>query len=442
MVKDAKQNLGTEITDVVITCPAYFGINEREATRTAGEIAGLNVRSIINEPTAAAIAYGIAETEENQTVLVYDLGGGTFDVTMIEIKPESIEVICTGGDHSLGGKDWDDQVVQYMVNEFQEKTGTTEDILEDPVTFQDLLLQAEKVKKTLSQREKAGIVVNHGRREKFELTREKFNEITEPLLNRTIAQTREMLEEAENKGYSSYDKILLVGGSTRMPCVEERVGKEFRVEVQVFDPDEAVAKGAATFGWKLSVNDLLVQRVAETTGKSVEDVKSSPDQAVQDVAEKTGLTLSGVKRSQIEIRNVTSKSFGVVAKTPSGEEIVRNLITKNTTVPAENVQEFGTEEANQETVDIHIMENEQSELQVPVDQAKEIGTAVLNLPEGLSARSPVRVTFGLNEEGRLEVSAVELSESRKVDVTIETRSAIQGEELEQAKARSKSLVVS
>lgn len=212
IVQDAELNLGISGTkDVVITCPAYFGINEREATRRAGEIAGYNVRQIINEPTAAAIAFGSMEAEHEQVVLVYDLGGGTFDITMIDIKPNaSIEVICTGGDHNLGGKDWDDRIVAYMVQEFQKATGIKDDILADPDTCQDLQLSAEKAKKILTQRDQTPVLVTHaGERIKIILERRSFEIITEDLLERTISLTHEMLEEAGKRDMSILMRFFL-----------------------------------------------------------------------------------------------------------------------------------------------------------------------------------------------------------------------------------------
>jgi molecular chaperone DnaK (HSP70) len=197
LVTDAEQATGNKVTDVVITCPAYFGVNQREATANAGKIAGLNVRSIINEPTAAAISYGMDRTDA-QVVLVYDLGGGTFDITMIEVKTKEITVVCTGGDHNLGGKDWDSGIVNYLVAQFQEQTRSNEDILASPDTLQDLSLQAEEAKKTLTTREKARLKVTHGTESiRVELTREKFNELTSALLEKTIILTRQMLDEAE-----------------------------------------------------------------------------------------------------------------------------------------------------------------------------------------------------------------------------------------------------
>jgi molecular chaperone DnaK len=450
VAQDAEQTIGEKVRDVVITCPAYFGINEREATRKAGEIAGFNVRQIINEPTAAAIAYGTVQETENRTVLVYDLGGGTFDITMIDIQENSIDVICTGGDHNLGGKDWDDRIVAFLVQEFQRQTGSTEDILEDPDTWQDLQLSAEKSKKILSQRDKTPISITHGgERVKVELGRNKFEEISRDLLERTVSLTHEMLTEAKNKGYERFDEIIMVGGSTRMPQIPERIRREFNMEPRMFDPDEAIAKGAAIYGWKLSLNDGLIRRIAEKTNRNPDAepdiMETTPanimEEVVRQMSEETGVTLSAVKRSTMSINDVTSKSFGVVARRPNNSEAVFNLILKNTTVPVDTKRSFYTPEANQERVLIRIMENESTDKVVPVEHSAEIGTAVLVLPAGLPEDSPVEIEFQLNREGRLLITAVETNEFRKVTAKIETRSVIQGKELEEAKARSQSLIV-
>ncbi|MBL0700796.1 MAG: Hsp70 family protein [Desulfosarcina sp.] len=455
VVQDAEQNLGEKITDVVITCPAYFGINEREATKKAGEIAGYNVRQIINEPTAAAIAYGTVESSERKTVLVYDLGGGTFDITMIEIKPDAIEVICTGGDHNLGGKDWDDRIVSYLVEEFQNKTGIEEDILDDPDTCQELQLSAEKAKKVLSQREKTPIAITHGgERVKVEIELKKFEGITTDLLERTIAFIHDMLEEARKKGYDKFDEIILVGGATRMPLIMKRIKEEFSIEPKSFEPDEAVAKGAAIYGCKLALNDGLIKKISENTGKKIEQfndlieltdaVDVTPAQiqeAARQVADETGYTLAAVERSAVKVKNVTSKSFGVIVRNRQNEEIVFNLITRNTSVPVNTKKAFFTGIADQETVLIRIMENETSETTIPPQYAVEIGTAVLDLPNGLPADLPVEITFNLDMDGCLQINAVETFASRAVDVTLNTCAVIDGEELEEAKVRCQSLVV-
>lgn len=451
VVQDAEKNLGEPISDIVITCPAYFGVNEREATWKAGEIAGYNVRQIINEPTAAAIAYAAVEpSDKRKIILVYDLGGGTFDITMIDFQPNSIEVICTGGDHNLGGKDWDDRIVAYLVQEFQQATKTKEDILEDPDTCQDLLLSAEKAKKVLSQRERTPVLITHGgERVKVMLERSKFEEITQDLLERTITLTHEMLNEAKKKGYDKFDEIIMVGGSSRMPQVTNRIRKEFKIEPKMFDPDEAVAKGAAIYGWKLLLNEGLIKKVSEKTGKKIKEINELNDDELEDVLEEvgqsvaieTGYSLADVRRSTVKIKNVTSKSFGVIAHNAEDQEIVYNLILKNTDVPVVTTRSFGTAVANQQAAYIQIMENESSEVIAMPDQSIEIGTAVLNLPPNLPSETPIEITFKLNEEGRLEIKAVEKTGSRTVSVTIDTKSVIQGQDLEDAKARSRHIVV-
>ncbi|URZ05086.1 Hsp70 family protein [Clostridium felsineum] len=452
LISDAENNLGQKISDVVITCPAYFGINEREATKLAGEIAGLNVKAIINEPTAAAVAYGV-DYDKDKVVLVYDLGGGTFDITMIDVKKDSIKVICTGGDHNLGGKDWDDALIAYMAEKYKEITGNDKDILEDPETCQELQLLAERVKKTLSQREKAPISINYeGERAKIEITREKFNELTYDLLQRTISLTDDMLKEAAKKNYTAFDEILLVGGSSRMPQVEEIIKSKYSIEPKIFDPDEAVSKGAALYGWKLSVNDELVRRISEDTGKDIEDIKKSIDEksidekiietAAKKVADDTGYTLSAVKASNVKVVNVVSKSFGVVTYNNEEKEVIYNLIVKNSEVPYEFTERFGTREENQENVMIKIVEDELTDKIVDITYGNEIGEAELTLPENLPKNSPVDITFKLNEEGRLQIKAVEAVEKREISTSIETSSVIKGKDLEEAKERNKNIEVS
>lgn len=449
LAQDAETSLGEKVTDVVITCPAYFGINEREATRVAGEIAGFNVRQIINEPTAAAIAYGAAEPSEKKVVLVYDLGGGTFDITMIEIRIDSIEVICTGGDHNLGGKDWDDRIVAYLVQEFQKTLDTDEDILEDPDTWQDLQLSAERSKKILSQRDITPISITHGgERIKVVLERKKFEEITQDLLERTVVFTQEMLQEAKAKGYSDYDEIILVGGATRMPQIPLRLKEEFGSEPKMFDPDEAVAKGAAIYGWKLSLNDGLAKRIADKSIKGMDHdsiIDLTPDlivkQMPQEVADAVGYSIGAIKKSRVSIKDVTSKSFGVVVRNPEDRELVYNLIVKNTPVPVDVTKSFFTAVVNQETVYVRIMENESKEETVFLDESMEIGTAILKLPNGLPAEQPIEISFKLNEEGRLQIAAVETKESGSVNVAVETKSVIHGKELDEAISRNQSIII-
>lgn len=440
LVRDAEAHLDTKITDVVITCPAYFGVNEREATAKAGEIAGLNVRSIINEPTAAAISYGLHE-DQDQTVLVYDLGGGTFDVTLIEIKGREINVVATGGNHNLGGRNWDELLVNYLAEQWKAITGSSEDPLDDLETAQDLFLRAEQAKMTLSAREKAEVAVTHGgRRERVAITREKFDELTGGLLENTIKYTHGVLKEAEKKGYAQFDHILLVGGATRMPQVSERLRKEFNKEPRINDPDEAVAKGAAWYGQKLAIGDMIKTKIDSWGGS---ETAEATKRAQQEVADEMGLTLPSVEGYvSRKFKNVTSRSFGVVAFDKDDKERVTNLIRVNASLPASGTRQFGTREANQESADIRVTETLNSDENVELGDCEEIGKAFLELPGGLPAGAPIQVTFTLDEQGRLHGVAKDLSGNRVVEFDFQTARVISDDKLEEAKTRSTQLVVS
>ncbi len=446
IVGDAEMALGEgPVTDVVITVPAYFGTAEREATANAGRLAGLNVRAVLNEPTAAAISYGL-EGGEDQTVLVYDLGGGTFDVTMIEIKDHLIRVICTGGDHRLGGALWDEAIVMHLAEQFQAQTGETSDPLDDHEVLNDLFLQAERGKKTLTQREKAPFRVTHaGQQARIELDRETFDAITAHLLDRTIELTREMLEQAATKGYDRFDKLILVGGATRMPQVTRRLSLEFGMEPELYDPDEAVAKGAALFGLRETLTDevreVLAIEASEQARRDGDDVpvvvevdldSAAPRQieaALDQVEQKYDFTLTGPVRELVgtQIVNVLSKALGVIARNAQGQEQVVFLLARNAEVPLERQQDFGTDAENQHSVDIRVMAGE-GESSEPSD-CQDVGVATLNLPENLPANSPIRVTFEINREGRLTVTGTDLTSGSSIAVDFETEAVMNEEQL-------------
>jgi molecular chaperone DnaK len=450
LVKDAEQNIGNTITDVVITCPAYFGIPEREATKKAGEIAGLNVRSIINEPTAAAIAYGVNE-ESDQTILVYDLGGGTFDITMIQIKGGDITVICTDGDHELGGRNWDEIVVTYLAQQWQEQTDSSDDPLDSPETQQELYVKAEQAKQTLTAKDKTEISVMHEmQRARVPLTREIFDEQTASLLENTITKTKAVIAEAKKRGIEGFDQLLMVGGSTKMPQVARRLKEEFSIEPKFSDPDESVAKGAAIYGQKLMLDQEIVIKIADDLGVKPEDVKIDDvkpevlEKAQEKVAQDSGMQLGAVKKAtSTKIINVASQSFGLKVYISQTEQAVANLIIKNDRVPAIITQNFGTFEADQTSVELQIFENSSSEKRYDIDKSREISNAEISgLPNGLPEGSSIEVTFKLNEQGILDIYARELSSNRDAKVTIQTEGGISQQELEEAKERSKGLVIS
>jgi molecular chaperone DnaK len=233
-----------------------------------------------------------------------------------------------------------------------------------------------------------------------------------------------------------------------MPQIARRLKEELGMETKMFDPDEAVAKGAAIYGWKLSLNDGLAKRIAEKSMKGINNdnvIDLTPDLMVkemaQEVADAVGYTIGAIKKSRVNIKDVTSKSFGVVVRNPEDKELVYNLIVKNTPVPVDVTKAFFTAVINQETVFIRIMENESKEETVLISESMEIGTAVLNLPVGLPAEQPIEISFKLNEEGRLQITAVETKESRSVNVAIETKSVIHGKELDEAISRNQSIII-
>ena len=452
VVQDAEDTLRMEgkigddekIRDVVITCPAYFGVAERDATQAAGVIAGLNVMSIINEPTAAAITYGVTDDSQNKTVLVYDLGGGTFDVTMINIKPGEIRVVVTGGDHNLGGRDWDEKILMYLAEQYQSETGTPDNILEDAETFQELSLASERAKKLLTAKEKAPVAVNYmGERVRVELTREKFNELTEDLLTRTIDLTRDMFREAEKKGFSQKDvsEILLVGGSSKMPQVMSRVKSEFGIETKMFDPDESVAKGAAIYANKMSEYNIVLEEIAKQQGKSVQEVKEQVDNGQMDLqkeAKKANIPMRGgrLPGEEVKIINVSSRSFGTCAYDETDQLKLFNIIIKNAELPATGTNAFFPRYDNQQSVKFQVMECLSSDETVDPDLGKEIGTAELTLPAGVSRDTEIQVTFRLDESGLLHLHAKEMKGFREVEAEFQTTEALTEQEMSDAIRRS------
>lgn len=449
---DAEALLAEKVEQVVITCPAYFGISEREATAKAGKIAGLDVQAVLNEPTAAAIAFGM-HNDDDQTVLVYDLGGGTFDVTMIEIKDGSVRVVATGGDHRLGGRDWDKAVVDYLAEAWQRETGSGEDPRHNDETLQDLWKQAEDGKRTLSARAEARIPVSHaGHRVPVPLTREKFDELTAHLLERTVEYTKSVISTAEERDIGSFDKLLLVGGSTKMPQVAARLTQVFELDPQSYDPDQSVAKGAAVYGQKLMLGEQIKVEIAKIMG--TQDTEADDEevptevrkQAVEEVATQAGLRTEAVEKiDQMEVTNVASHSFGVVVLSRvDGEErdIISNLVVAQDPVPASQTKTYYTTRPDQERVDIRVMENSSPDVSVPVDEGRPIGRATLKLSRGLPDNAPVDITFELGTDGRLRVTGQDVADATaEVSAVIETDRGLSEEEMRLAEARAQGIRV-
>lgn len=423
---------GEKVEDVVITCPAYFNDAQRRATSDAGKIAGLNVLAIINEPTAAALHYGLNRDCGNQTVIVYDLGGGTFDVTVVKISAGEIEVVCSDGNHNLGGKNWDERLIDHLAEKFAEESenGVSADELKsDPETKTELKIAAEIVKQTLSQRQKITQKVNHaGAVARIEVTRETFNSLTKPLLDQTEEITQRMIDMARSKGVTQFDKFLLVGGSTKMPQVMEMVKEKFgsvvSSEPMLHDPDEAVAKGAALYGTIMATIQLVNQWLEK--GKSKEEAQKI-------VADETGMTLDAiVEQTDIKIGNVASRSYGIQVKNTSGELVVFNLIHKQDRVPAEGAHNFPLSGANASKLPLKVWENESLTDKASLNESTNVGQAEMLLTPGLPDHAPFRIIFKLDNDGVLECEAIDLTNNKNLQTTFKPEGALTEEEIKEA----------
>lgn len=407
LVKDAN-DLGDnpqEIKDVVITCPAYFGTKERMQTKQAGEIAGLNVLAIINEPTAAAISYGV-KTDQKKTVLVYDLGGGTFDVTIINVNGGAIKVIATGGDHHLGGVDWDTLLAEYMLSAFNAENGTNyslEDNLELKYTF---LLEAENKKKQLTAKEKVRANPQfQGMTARIEITRDVFDSLSEGRLEETIDATRRVIEIAQQKGYDHIDEFLLVGGSSRMPQVKARLDREFGCDAKLTDPDECVAKGAAIY----AMNAAYAKAVSDyEEGES--DTRPAP-----------------LRGDRTTVVNVTSKTYG----TDVNKNEVANLIFANSSLPCKRTSTFTTSVDNQSAVPMKVFESDFTNPETDEIVEDRFCTMLedksLPLTKNWPRGTQISVTFEINQEGILSVSA--LVDKDKIDFSLKIKGVKTEEEL-------------
>ena len=405
--QDAENQLQTEITDAVITVPAYFKEAEREATRNAGTIAGLNVLQVLNEPTAAALAYGVDQLATDQTVFVFDLGGGTFDVTVMEVSGAAIKMVATNGDHRLGGKDWDDKIILHVAQAFEAEHG--ENPLADLATYQDLQLRSIEAKQTLSKMGRASIVcMYNGKSTNVRLTRGEFEELTADLVERCKALCDVVLSEA-GKTWADIDTVLLVGGSTRMPMVQEMVAKASGKEINPneVNPDEAVALGAAIQG---------TLRQIDTDASEREELP----QAVKD----RFIGAAGV--AKITVVDGASHNLGIVLQDSDGRLgrgsntlYVHVMIPKMTPIPHEAHDQFGTVVDNQQSVQLQVVQGlDQDEIVDNLPDSQKLGECTLELPPGLPRGASLDVTYTYNLDQTLEVVA-KGPDGRTAQVTIE-----------------------
>mgnify|MGYP000944709130 CR=1 FL=1 len=447
LAKDASEQLGVEVKDVVITCPAYFGTAERMATKNAGELAGLNVLEIISEPTAAALYYGCTKQQDEKTILVYDLGGGTFDVTIMRISSSKIEIVCSDGDHDLGGKNWDQELEEYLSDQYKREFANIEF---SEYEKQELILKVEKIKKNLSSRNQASDILSAGgNRRKISITREKFDEITELLLERTLIKTENAIEIAKEKGYDKIDEILLVGGSTRMPQINKALVNRFKdTKIQILEPDEAVAKGAAIYA--VNVYEKNQKILTEQNFNSDEEVKVVVDGNektlnAKDYEENLAFSpeMMNIGGSVKEIIMATTKSFAIkIIK--NGKEMCFNMIIKNESMPngiREVSEVFGTLYPNQKSVSIEIYENDCMDKYFEIEEELKLGDTILELPGNLPQNSPIEVTLKLSNEGILQVTGLDKTGNRKIEAKMKAKGIMSEEEFEKVKQRMQGITV-
>ncbi|GAY11673.1 Hsp70 family protein [Pseudonocardia sp. N23] len=436
LVADARFADGTEPTSAVITVPAYFGDEERRATVQAGVYAGLDVVDVLSEPIAAALSYGFGRLDGSvattkgtgETVLVYDLGGGTFDVTVIELADRRISVLAVEGDHQLGGADWDERLALHLSRRFCEAEPDAEDPLDDSAGAQVLVLAAERAKHELSEAERTDVVIAHdGVRVTVPLTRAELTELTAPLLRRTVDLTRSCLAEAARRGVDRVDRVLLVGGSSRMPSVAAALRTELGLEALLHDPDLAVARGAALYGEKKELERMVAAdlrtRGRLRDGDPVEDAPTADlDDACRRVADAFAVPLAQVRRAvEIRVDTVVSRGFGVLAVSDAGRLEPTWLVHRNDRLPVRTSRSFGTVRADQAVVALTVVEQQgQAESQRAQDVKILIQGEITGIPPGHDEGSEIRVTFEMGFDGILHVTAHHVEAAMPLELTATT----------------------
>ena len=462
-MKEYANAQGHDVKDVVITCPAYFGNEERAATKQAGLIAGLNVLNIVNEPTAAALNYCCREFKESRKIMVYDLGGGTFDITLFDFSVDEngkalIDIIETGGNDRLGGIDWDARMYDYMCEKYAFENGVSQDDMEVELQ-QKIKTQIEQAKKDLSTLQKKSYTISYdGDRTRIELTREDFESRTQDLVEQTMDFVNHLLEKT---GFSAdnVDVVLLVGGSTKMPMVRAAVEAMFPGKVRVEDPDLAVAKGAALAA-AIEWNERL-QTIAsggEVKPDYPTNDEEEPISNLPTTAEEAAALMINVPQQVSTVSDKLTRSLGPAVYVDEEHYMIDNLLFVGDEIPAEAEAVYGTRTDNQAEIKVKVFENvatdrENKHVLPSIDEngneqytdpalkVKMIGEVRLELPPNTLKGTPIRVVFRSSAIG-LEVTATNLETDESAKTTITTANTMSSDELDEARARFASIKTS
>jgi len=468
LAREAEADTGRKVTDAVITVPAYFGLLEKDATRKAGEIAGLKVIGIVPEPVAAALQYGVTGSADGTTFLVYDLGGGTFDISLIRMTDTSIEVLVVGGDHRLGGADWDEKLLDHLVERTVAECGD-DSLRDDESMLQDLRILAEETKKALSTAEsKTQIIRYTGTPVKITVTRDQFEQMTADLLDETIRITSRTLAEAEERYpgiRQQISQVLLVGGSSKMPTVSEALRREFGWDPRLVDPDLAVAKGAALYaaGQTVRYVDRDQAEGAGLPGEAGNDELAAAvagpgpvtEEAVRAVADQTGLREEDIRRlAERIVVNVLPKAIGVKlmdTTRPGWQDDQESALYVEHLVDAQTQLPFQREPFVASTI-----WPQQSEIEVEIweqaggrpgrdlaqNHALDANGRITGLgPFALPAGSPIHMDIGIDAEGTVHLRAVEPASGHQVQLEVRI-SILSAEQLVEAKRAHAGLTVS
>ena len=431
----AGEETGETVRDVVITVPAYFGVAEREATRRAGELARLNVLNVIQEPIAAALHYEAELAARNQTILVFDLGGGTFDTTVIKVADGDVRAVCTDGDNRLGGADWDDKLADFLLENFGEENPDSP-AADDEEFVQEQLTAAEDIKKSLSTATSRRHAMRFGADScRVEVTRAELENLTSVLLDRAMEITARIVQTARDSGIDQFDSVLLVGGTSRMPAVAARLREQFGFNARLHEPEQAVAKGAARYAVLETVRSQLPVP-GDGAGTDASDAQ------VEAVANQLGMSAEMVRQlAEKTVTSVVPRAFGVkvlveddsASGTAGKKRMISHILEANRPLPAgPETHKYSTAEPNQTSILIEIWEQAGAVASPEMADNTKIGegaiTRLPNLPKG----SPIDVTFNMSATGVLSVDAIELTTKKRLKFDLQIK-GLSGQKLEAAK---------